>query len=137
VYISPQVKRRFWISLAVAPFLVPGWRGELVPVSSHDDIIRKASGYDAGEVFGVSRKGDTPGEEWHSQFMGSSTAQFLDLVALRGIAPSIVPPTCVAHIPPGADLRPERADGYYWVEVHLRWPWWWPGGGVDWRQPDR
>jgi hypothetical protein len=128
------VKRRILVACGVAPFLLPGWRGDLVPVA-HDEIIVAASKYDASEVFGATRRGDREGEEWHAQFMGSGAAQFLDFLNLRGFATRVVPPAYVAHIPPGADLLPERADGYYKVVTHWRWPWWWPGGGVDWRVP--
>ena len=43
----------------------------------------------------------------------------------------------VAHIPPGIDLLPQRADAYFAVQTSWRWPWWWPGGGVDWKMPAR
>lgn len=136
MYIEPAVKRRIWIGLAVLPLLLPGWRGELVPVP-HDTILLESGRHEAGEVFGVSLDGDVPGEEWHAQYVASGPAQFLDLLNLRALAPRIVPPAFVAHIPPGRDALPQRADAYFRVETSWRWPWWWPGGGVPWELPSR
>jgi hypothetical protein len=130
VYLSPRAKRALWISCAALPFALPGWRGELVPVA-HDEILADAARYDAGDVFGVSLPGDAEGEEWHAQFLGSRPALALDALALRKLAPRLVPPAYMAHIPPGTDALPSRADAYYRVIAHTRWPWWWPGGGVD------
>jgi hypothetical protein len=67
--------------------------------------------------------------------MGSPTAQALVFAGLRRIAPRCVPPSFAAHMPAGEAGRPQRADGYYRVVASWRWPWWWPGGGVDWRIP--
>jgi len=125
-----------WIAAGVAPFLLPGWRGELVPVP-HEEIILDAARFDAGDVIPATRAGDQPGEEWHAQFMGSRWAAFFDVVNLRGLATRFVPPKYVAHIPPGFDELPERADAYFRVETTTRWPWWWPGGGLDWKMPER
>jgi hypothetical protein len=134
VYLSPRAKRILLISGAALPFALPGWRGELVPVE-HDAILADAARYDAGDVFGVSLAGEKEGEEWHAQFMGSRPAAALDALALRKLAPRLVPPDYVAHIPPGTDALPSRADAYFRVVVHARWPWWWPGGGVDLAHP--
>jgi hypothetical protein len=136
VYVPPAVKRRILIACGILPVLLPGWGGDLVPVP-HEEIIVEAAKHDADEVFGASRPGERAGEEWHAQFMGSTPAQVLDFLNLRGFATHVVPPAYVAHIPPGADLLPERADGYFKVVTHWRWPWWWPGGGVDWTMPAR
>lgn len=135
MYIPPEWKKRIRIALVVLPFLPPGWAGVLVPVR-HEELIREAARHDADEVFGVSLPGERPGEEWHAQFMGSGIAQFLDLLALRRAAPSLVPPRYAAHVPPGIAGLPQRADGYFRVETSLRWPWWWPGGGVRWALPE-
>lgn len=134
MYVPPEVKRRIRIACLVVPFVLPGWRGDLVPVPN-DQVILASAQFDAGDVFGTSRPGEREGEEWHAQYMGSGAARFLDLLGLRRFATHLVPPAFAAHIPPGSDKLPHRADGYYRVETHLRWPWWWPGGGVDWRVP--
>ncbi len=136
MYVPPEWKRRFWISAAVAPFLVPGWRGTLVPVP-HEEIILDAATYDAGEVIPATRAGDAQGEEWHAQYMGSRAAAVLEFLNLRSVATYLAPPKYVAHIPPGPDDLPERADAYFRVDTSWRWPWWWPGGGLDWRMPER
>jgi hypothetical protein len=101
----------------------------------HEEVIVASAKFDASEVFGASRPGARDGEEWHATYMGSRPAKLLDLLNLRGFATRVVPPAFVAHIPPGADDLPERADGYYRVLTSWRWPWWWPGGGVDWTVP--
>lgn len=134
MYLPPRTKRILLISCAALPFAVPGWRGELVPVA-HEEILAEAARHDAGDVFGVSLAGDKEGEEWHAQFMGGRAALALDALALRKLAPHLVPPDFVAHIPPGTDALPTRADAYFRVESHVRWPWWWPGGGVDYARP--
>ena len=134
MYLSPRAKRVLWISCAALPFLLPGWRGELVPVAQ-EQILREAARHDAGDVFGVTLPGEREGEEWHAQFMGSRAAAALDALALRKLAPRLVPPAYMAHIPPGTDALATRADGYFRVVAHLRWPWWWPGGGVDLARP--
>jgi hypothetical protein len=136
VYVSPETKKRLWIAAAVAPFLLPGWRGDLHPVP-HEEILIESRKFDADDVIGAIRDGDAPGEEWHLEFMGSRAAAFFDLLNLRGLATHLVPPRFAAHVPPGADALPERADAYYRVETRTRWPWWWPGGGVEWKAPPR
>lgn len=136
MYLPPEWKRRLWIAAGVLPFALPGWRGELVPVP-HEEIILDAARYDADDVKSASRPGEAPGEEWHAQYFGSPWAALFDLLNLRGFATRVAPPTYVAHIPPGLDSLPERADAYFRVETATRWPWWWPGGGLDYRMPDR
>lgn len=136
VYISPEVKRRLLLVPVAVLVLAPGWSGRLVPIE-HDEVLRECRRHDAGEVFGASRDGDVAGEEWHAQYVASPAARFLDALNLRGFATRVVPPMFAAHIPPGMDLLPERADAYFRVETSWRWPWWWPGGGVDWRMPGR
>lgn len=134
MYLSPRAKRVLLISCLALPFAMPGWRGELVPVD-HAAILADAATYDAGDVFGVSLPGERDGEEWHAQFMGSRAAHALDALALRRLAPRVVPPAYVAHIPPGTDALPSRADAYFRVVAHTRWPWWWPGGGLALERP--
>ena len=136
MYISPEAKKWIWIACGIAPFVMPGWRGELVPVQ-HDAILVESARHAAGDVFGVSRTGDIPGEEWHAQYMGNDAAAFFCLLNLRSFATRVVPPDYVAHIPPGTDLLPQRADAYFEVRTSWRWPWWWPGGGVDWTLRER
>jgi hypothetical protein len=134
VYVSPEWKKRLWIGAAVVPFLLPGWRGELVPVP-HEEVLLAAKARDADDVFGVSRDGEVPGERWHAQYLGGRTAKLLDVLNLRAWATRLTPPDFAAHIPPGPEDLPERADAYFRVATTTRWPWWWPGGGVDWRLP--
>jgi hypothetical protein len=136
VYVTPEWKSRAWILPLAVLALAPGWRGDLVPVP-HEEILTEAKRCDPADVIPGSLPGREEGEQWHAQFFGSSAARVFDLLNLRGLAPHFVPPSYVAHIPPGMDDRPERADGYFRVETHWRWPWWWPGGGVDWRVPQR
>jgi len=136
VYVAPEWKKRFWIAAFVVPLLLPGWRGELVPVP-HEEVILDASKYDADDVIPATRPGARPGEEWHMQFLGSRWATLFDRLNLRDFATRVAPPKYVAHIPPGLDDLPERADGYFRVETTMRWPWWWPGGGLDLRMPQR
>ena len=50
MYIPPEVKRRIWIACGIAPFVLPGWRGELVPVP-HDAILDASARYPADEVW--------------------------------------------------------------------------------------
>jgi hypothetical protein len=136
VYVSPRWKKRLWIAAAAALFLLPGWQGRLVPVP-HEEILLESARHDADEVFGVSRPGEAPGERWNVQYMGGGAAKLFDLLNLRGFATRVVPPRFAAHIPEGPEDLPERADGYFRIETSLRWPWWFPGGGVDWRPPLR
>ncbi len=136
MYVPRSVKRRLWILPAAVLVLSPGWRGELVPVP-HEEVLLKAAEFDADEVFGAVRAGSVEGEEWDVQYMGSRVANALALLNLRGLATRLVPPAYAAHVPPGGDLRPQRADAYFRVEAHVRWPWWWPGGGVRWELPAR
>ena len=136
MYVPPEWKKRFWIGCAIAPFVLPGWSGKLVPVD-HDEILIASAKFDAGEVFGASRSGDVPGEEWHAKYMGNAAADILELFNLRGLTVHVAAPAYAAHIPPGRDDVPVRADAYFRVETNWRWPWWWPGGGVDWRMPNR
>jgi hypothetical protein len=126
--------RRPWIAAALVLLAAPGWRGELVPVA-HDEVLAVTGARAAGEVFGVARAGERQGEEWHAQYVASPPAEALFALGLRKLAPALVAPQFVAHVPPGFDGVPQRADGYYRVATSWRWPWWWPGGGVDWRLP--
>jgi hypothetical protein len=134
VYLSRTAKRRLWIVPALILLAAPGWEGRLVPVP-HAEILMKAQHYDADDVFGAVREGEREGEQWHAEYMGSSIGNLLAALNLRGLATRLVPPLFVAHVPPGADDRPQRADAYFRVESSARWPWWWPGGGVRWELP--
>jgi hypothetical protein len=110
--------------------LAPGWRAALQPVP-HGQILAAVSTAAPGDVFGVSVAGAREGEVWHAQYHGSPFARLLRAAGVRSSLPSLVPPAYAAHIPVGA----ERADGYYRVAAAAHWPWWRPGGGVDWRDP--
>jgi hypothetical protein len=115
-------------ALAAAVALAPGWRAALVP-EDHEAILAAASR--SRSQIGVALPGDLAGEAWHVQYLDSYWVRVLDEVGLRGSASSLVPPDYAAHIPPGTD----RADGYFRVLGEWHWPWWRPGGGVEWRVP--
>ena len=121
--------------LGVLPFLLPGWRGDLVPVPN-DQVILAASQFStpatcsprAVPARGRARSG-TP-STWAATPRACSTCS-----GCAGSRRHVVAPSFAAHIPPGSENLAQRADGYYRVDTHLRWPWWWPGGGVDWQVP--
>jgi hypothetical protein len=115
-----------------AAVLAPGWRGSLVPVD-HDEILA-AAGRSRTQL-GVSRPGDA-GAEWHLQYLDSYAVRWLDELGLRRRAPWLVAPDFVAHVPPSAG-GVVRADAYFRVATRTHWPWWRPGGGVEWRVPPR
>lgn len=119
-------KKRLALACAVAA-LVPGWSGRLVP-AVHDDLLAEAAR--SRTQLGVTR-GGAAGEEWHLQYLDSWPVRMLDELGLRPHAARFVPPTFVAHLPPGSD----RADGYFRVATRWHWPWWRPGGGLDWALP--
>ena len=133
VPLRPAFKRRLWLAPAAVLVLAPGWSGTFVPVTN-DDIIAHSQHFRGDDVFGVVRAGEQ-GEEWHAEYMGSGTANLLSTLGLRSAATSVVPPTFVAHVPPGAPDRPQRADAWFRVEPHVHWPWWRPGGGIRWELP--
>ena len=127
---DPPRARRAWWKLAgaaalAALVLAPGWSARLVP-ADHGALLA-AAGRSRSQL-GVTRPGEAPGEEWHLQYLDSWPVRVLDEMALRRLAPLLVPPDFAAHVPAGSG----RADGYFRGESRLRWPWWWPGGGVDW-----
>lgn len=133
-----RLGRRTRIALAaggVAVALAPGWRGTLVEIP-HEVVLGRARRAPAGSVFGVTRpvvrEGAATGEEWHASYVDRALAGFLAGVGLRGVLTKLSPPDHVAHVPAGA----RRADGYFDVEAAAHWPWWRPGGGLDWRLPD-
>ena len=126
---SSRVRKALWqVPLAVLA-LAPGWRGTLVGVTEDEKWARLRG---ADSAVGVSRPGEREGEEWHASYVDSAPARILETFGARSLLLRLTPPDLVAHMPVGA----RHADGYYRVESHLRWPWWWPGGGVDWTQPD-
>jgi hypothetical protein len=114
--------------------LLPGWRGVLVE-TPHDDVLAAAREAVPDRVFGVTRPaeldGGRDGGEWHAQYHGSLAARLLRGAGMGASLTRIVPPAFAAHVPP----RAERADGYFRIETALHWPWWRPGGGVDWHDP--
>lgn len=116
------------LAVAAAAALAPGWAAEFVP-EDHEAIL-DAAGRSRSQL-GVTRAGEAAGEEWHLQYLDSGWVALLDELGLRRRAPALVPPDFAAHIPPGSD----RADGYFRVASRWHWPWWRPGGGLDWRVP--
>jgi len=116
------VRRGAWAGLAVG--LLPGWRAELRPVP-HASVLAAAAAAPGGSVTGVEVR-DGAGRTWHAQYLGSGAASLLSGLGLGGGVASLVPPDHVAWIVDG------KAAGYFAVERSLRWPWWWPGGGVNW-----
>jgi len=125
--------RRRLIALALVGVAVaaPGWRATLYPVS-HEELLAAARAAAAVRVFGISLADGPNSERWHAQFVGRALPVVLHDLGVRGALPSLVPPDYAAHIPAGA----ERADGYYEVVAETHWPWWRPGGGVEWRTSD-
>ena len=118
-------------AVCAAPVLLaPGWRATLEP-TSHDALLATMRSADPEGVFGVSRRGRQRGEEWHAQYAGGGLPRLLRALGVRGALPALVPPRYAAHVPAGA----ERADGYFSVRATAHWPWWRPGGGVDWHDP--
>jgi len=115
----------------LAAVLLPGWSARLEPVD-HEAVLAAARSASPGDVFGVARPGARDGETWHAQYHDSVVARVLHGAGLRGALPGLLPPAFAAHIPVGA----ERADGYFRVRTSVHWPWWWPGGGVDWSVPE-
>lgn len=113
-----------------ALLLAPGWSAVLVP-APHDEVLDAASR--SRTQTGVTRPGDAPGEEWHLQYLDSWTVRMMDELGLRKQAPRVAPPDFAAHVPAGS----ERADAYYRVASRVHWPWWRPGGGMDWSPPVR
>ncbi len=137
--VLPRTRRRVLIAVAGVCALFPGWGGTLAPVD-HEEILASSRSRSAGQVIGVALSGERPGEAWHATYHGSASARFLADIGLRSLAPHVIAPDFAAHVPahpagPGRDL-PARADGYYRVVPHVRWPWWWPGGGVAWELPE-
>ncbi len=104
--------------------LLPGWRGDLAPVP-HGSVLAAARASPSGSVVGVEVR-DAAGGTWHAQYVGSGAARVLRGLGLGGSVASLVPPDHAARIVDG------KGAGYYAVEPSMRWPWWWPGGGVDW-----
>ena len=136
----PRLGRRSSAIIALIGLgaLVPGWSGRLVR-ADHEAMLAEAA--QSHTQLGVTRAGGSgdaddagaAGEEWHLQYLDSWPVRMLEEMGLRPQAAHIVPPTFVAHVPPGAD----RADGYFRIETSWHWPWWRPGGGLDWTLPPR
>lgn len=129
MHLSPRARMSLWVFVVVAPFLLPGWSGRLVP-TQHDAILRAAR--QRSTEVSLSVPGERPGERWHLTYMNDDAADFLQSLRMRKFAPSLLAPDFAAHIPAGSI----RADGYYAVETRVHWPWWWPGGGLDLREPE-
>ena len=106
--------------------LLPGWRAELVPVP-RETILGEARRVADFEVFGVSRPGKA-GDTWHAQYIARPLATRLHNVGVEARLPAFCAPDFVAHIPRGA----VRSDATYRVVTEVHWPWWRPGGGIDW-----
>lgn len=127
-----MTRRRRIVLAAVcaAVLLLPGWRAGLREVP-HAAVLAAARDAPPDTVFGVVRHDAEDGAEWHAQYHGSALARLLHGVGMGGSIASLLPPDLAAHVPAGA----ERADGYFEVVAAVHWPWWLPGGGVDWRDP--
>ncbi len=94
----------------------------------HEEVLASAAASD-GSVGVVAVSGAAG--EWHAQYHHSGWARLLSALGMRKALPSLVPPDFAAHVPAAGGASP-RADGYFRVEATWRWPWWRPGGGVDW-----
>lgn len=123
-----RLPRKIWVplaSVAACVLLAPGWRGRLSPA--------QVSIPHAATVTGASRAGEADGEDWHASYVGRPGPTALGAVLPDAVLLRVFAPDYVAHIPPGS----VKADGYFAVEQELHWPWWRPGGGLDWRVPTR
>ena len=134
-----MTRRRMLLLAALCgtALLLPGWRGRLV-AAPHDDVLAAARGAAPDSVFGVSRvagsggaPGSAAGGTWHAQYHDNRVAGLLRRAGMGASLTRLIPPAFVAHIPP----RAERADGYFRVETSIHWPWWRPGGGLEWSDP--
>lgn len=129
MYISPRVKRWLWAVPPLVVLALPGWGADLKP-TPHETMLSSLRA--SPDVFGVTREIEGDGGEWHATYMDNAAAGALTTLNLRGLCTRVVPPDFVAYIPPGARM----ADEYMSLDVRLRWPWWWPGGGIDWVVPE-
>ncbi len=129
MYLSPRLKKWLWAMPPLVLLCLPGWGGSLrsFPHETMLARLRRTS-----DVFGVTRQAEQEGGEWHVTYADSTAAGLLSTLNLRTLCTYVVPPDYVAYIAPGARM----ADDYYLVETRLRWPWWWPGGGVEWVVPE-
>lgn len=129
MYLSPTVRRRLWIVPVAIVLLLPGWSARLRPLSYEEmwDHLQRTT-----SAVGVARAAEVDGAEWHATYVENGFAESCASLGLRHILPALSPPDYVAHIPAGG-IHP---DAYYRVESSVRWPWWWPGGGIDWTTPD-
>ena len=96
----------------------------------HDDLLAVVRA--SRTKVPVSHPGQREGEMWHLTYVDDGLANFVKWLRLKQTLPHTLPADFVAHIPPGR----YRADGYYRVETEGHWPWWWPGGGMDWTEPE-
>ena len=128
MYLSPRTKRLLFAVPVACAVLAPGWSASLERLHYEQmwDQLKQAD-----NAVGVSHVPVVGGEEWHATYVDDSLAGLFSSLNLRGFLPTFSPPDYVAHIPAG-ELH---ADAHYRVETHLRWPWWWPGGGVEWSAP--
>ncbi len=126
--LPPRLKRLVWAAPLIVLLLLPGWAAELKPVA-HEILLRRVQRAD--NVVGVRRAVDGDPGEWQATYADSVTASALSALNLRGMTTYVAPPLYVAYIPEGA-----RLGEYFRVETHLHWPWWLPGGGVQWKLPN-
>jgi hypothetical protein len=129
MYLSPAVRR----ALLVAPFVIvlalPGWSARLRPLGYEEmwNHLQRTN-----SAVGVTRAAEIDGAEWHATYVDDDFAEFCSGLGLRHVLPALRAPDYVAHVPAGG-IHP---DARYRVEATTRWPWWWPGGGVDWTAPE-
>lgn len=128
MYVSPAARRRLWLSVPAVLLLLPGWGAVLAPVP-HRDVMSAMRRADS--VAGVARPAEGGGE-WHASYVDSPLAETFAAAGLRGATLRLVPPDFAAYVPAGARMARE----YYAVRASIRWPWWWPGGGVIWEAPE-
>lgn len=129
MYVSPRV-RRLLLALPIALLvLAPGWRGRLAPLRYEQmwDALQSAD-----DAIGVAYVPVEDGPEWHATYVDDGVASAVRALNLRTYLPHLSPPDFVAHIPAG-ELH---ADAHFRVESSVHWPWWWPGGGMDWTAPE-
>jgi hypothetical protein len=123
---STRLRGVAWLvgGLLVVLVLLPGWEGRLVPIA-HDDVfevVRRAEGVRAVPVRGA---GDE--DRWHANYVDRWEAETLGTLVPDAVLARLSPPDFAAFLPAGS----RHATTYYRVEGSTHWPWWWPGGGID------
>ena len=129
MYLSPRVRRTLLALPLVAVVFAPGWSASLAPLRYEDMWGTLQT---ADDAIGVAYVPEEDGPEWHATYVDDGLASVFRSLNLRSYMPHVSPPDFVAFIPAG-ELH---ANAHFRVESRMHWPWWWPGGGMDWSAPD-